>query len=329
MRGGRKKSAGPDRYDFRRPAKLAREHVRTLQMAYESFARAFSTMLTTSLRAVSHVSLASIGQQSYEEYIASLPSTTVLALCTMEPLPGVSILEFSLSTAMACIDHMLGGPGGPQPQRPLTEIENALLRGLLARALAELQYAFDPIVEVTPRLTGIEYSPQFAQAGMPSDMVIVATFDMKVGEEECVATMCMPFNAIFAKLETERVDQTLTDAERQSRVNAQALLTSGIQSAPIDVSVRFQPVRMRPADLIELRPGDVVPLAHPTSVPLAITSAGITFAHAVPGNKGSQLACLVVPSPAPSPGTSAASPSTGSRPAAPFFQPSSRERPGR
>ncbi|MGE5407603.1 MAG: flagellar motor switch protein FliM [Syntrophothermus sp.] len=321
--GGRRKGSGPDRYDFRRPAKLAREHVRTLQIAYEAFARAFSTMLTTSLRVVSHVSLASIGQQSYDEYIASLPSTTVLALCTMEPLAGISILEFSLSTAMACIDHMLGGPGGPQPQRPLTEIENALLRGLLARVLAELRYAFEPIVEVTPQLTGIEYSPQFAQAGVASDMVIVATFDMKVGEEECVATMCMPFNAIFAKLESERAEQALSESERQSRAAARAMLAAGLQSAPIDVSVRFQPVRMRPADLVGLRPGDVVPLAHPTSAPLAVTSAGITFAHAVPGNRGSQLACLIVPSPAALPSapqsTSTASP----------FQPSSRERPGR
>ncbi len=298
IRGARRaKGAGPDRYDFRRPAKLAREHVRTLQIAYEAFARQFSTMLTTTLRTVSHVSLASIGQQSYDEYITSLSSTTVLAMCTMEPLPGISILEFSLSTAMVCIDHMLGGSGGPQPQRPLTEIEAPLLRGLIVRALNELRYALEPIVEVTPQLVAIEYNPQFAQAGVPSDMVIVATFDMRVSEEECVATICIPFNAIFAKLSSERGDLALSETERHSRELSHQLLVAGLESAPIDVSVRFRPVKMRPADLVGLQPGDVVPLAHPTSMPLAVTTAGITFAHAVPGNKGQRLACLIVASP--------------------------------
>jgi flagellar motor switch protein FliM len=298
MRAGRRgKGAGPDKYDFRRPAKLAREHVRTLQIAYEAFARQFSTMLTTSLRAVSHVSLISIGQQSYEEYITSLPSTTVLAMYTLEPLPGISILEFSLSTAMVCIDHMLGGSGGPQPQRPLTEIESPLLKGLITRALGELRYALEPITAVTPKLVEIEYNPQFAQVGAPSEMVIVATFDMEVGAENCVATMCIPFNSIYPKLETDRGDLALSDAERQSRAHARSLLVLGVQSAPIDISVRFQPVRMQPVDIVELRPGDVVPLPHPTSLPLAVTAAGITFAHAVPGNQGTRLACLIVPSP--------------------------------
>jgi flagellar motor switch protein FliM len=313
----RSRSTGPERYDFRRPAKLAREHVRTLQIAYETFARQFSTLLTTSLRVVSHFSLASIGQQSYEEYISSLSSTTVLAMCAMEPLPGITILEFSLSTAMVCIDHMLGGTGGPQPQRPLTEIEAPLLRSLITRALHELQEAFDPIVAVTAQLVGIEYNPQFAQIGVPSDMVVVAAFDMKVVDEECVATLCIPFNSISPKLQNDRTDLTVSEGERQFREISRSHLLAGISTAPIDVAVQFQPVRMHPADLIGLQLGDVVPLAHPTGKPLTVTAAGRTFAHAMPGNKGVRLACLIVPSP---PGHELGDP-TVATPAAPLSLP--------
>ncbi|MBN1171047.1 MAG: flagellar motor switch protein FliM, partial [Micromonosporaceae bacterium] len=297
-RGQRKaKPVGPEPYDFRRPAKLAREHVRTLQIAYETFARQFSTLLTTSLRAVSHVSLISIGQQSYDEYIMSLPGTTVLAMCTIDPLPGITILEFSLSIGMVCIDHLLGGTGGPQPQRPLTDIEAPLLRGLITRILGELRYAIEPIVAVTPQLVDIEYNPQFAQVGTPSDMVLVAAFDMKVGEEECVATVCMPFNAIFPRLQSDRGDLVLSEGERQSRELAREHVVLGIEGTAVEVSVCFQPVRMHPSDLVSLKPGDVIPLAHPTSMPLAVTASGMSFAHAMPGNKGARLACLIVPSP--------------------------------
>ncbi|MBT8225273.1 MAG: flagellar motor switch protein FliM [Dactylosporangium sp.] len=325
----RSKQAGPESYDFRRPAKLARDHVRTLQIAYETFARQFSTLLTTGLRAVSHVSLASIGQQSCEEYILSLPTSTVLAMCTIEPLPGITVLEFSLGIAMVSIDHLLGGTGGDQPQRPLTEIETPLLRGLITRVLGELRYALDPIVAVNPQLIGIEYNPQFAQIGVPSDIVVVASFDMKVGLEECVATVCMPFNSIFPTLQEEQGDLVLSDAERDSRELVRRNITAGVEQAPIDVSVSFQPVLMHPADLVDLEPGDVVPLAHPTSVPLAVTAAGMTFAHAMPGSRGTRLACLVVPSPsdhapgkpfaaasgpAPAAPTSPVSPAKGSHP---------------
>jgi flagellar motor switch protein FliM len=40
-----------------------------------------------------------------------------------------------------------------------------------------------------------------------------------------------------------------------------------------------------------------VPLEHPVTNPLAVTSAGVTFAHAVAGSSGQRLACLVVPPP--------------------------------
>ncbi len=294
----RTKSSGPEPYDFRRPTKLSREHVRTLQIAYETFARQFTTLLTTSLRAVSQVTLLSIEQFTYDEYISSLSSPTIVAMITLEPLPGTAILEFSLSTAMASIDHMLGGSGGPQPARPLTDIEIPLLQSLIGRILGELRYAFETIVAVRPKLTGIEYNPQFVQAGVASDPVIVASFEMRVGAEECVATICLPFSMIVPKLQDDRSGVQLNAAQRAARDVAHRNLVASLETVPLAVSVRFQQVRMRPGDLINLSPGDVVPLAHPVTQPLAVTSAGITFAQAVPGSQGTRLACLVV-APAP------------------------------
>jgi flagellar motor switch protein FliM len=291
------KSAGPEPYDFRRPTKLSREHIRTLQIAYETFARQYTTILTTTLRAVSQVNLLSIEQLTYDEYISGLGNTTIVAMFTIEPLQGTAILEYSLSTAMACIDHMLGGPGGPQPERPLTDIETPLLHGLIDRTLGELRYAFETIVSVRPQLTTIEYNPQFAQALAPSDAVIVASFEMKVGTEECVASLCLPFGSIFPKLQGDQGAAVLSEAQRLAREIAYRNVVLGLEGAPIEVRVRFQSVRMNPADLVGLRPGDVVPLEHPTSEPLAVTTADITFAHAVPGARGTRLACLVVQSP--------------------------------
>jgi flagellar motor switch protein FliM len=288
--------AGPSPYDFRRPSKLSREHVRSLQIAFETYARGCATLLTTRLRADSKVTLAAIEQQNYEEYVTSLANPTVISQVTLDPLPGTVLLEMSSRVTMASIDHLLGGPGGAQPERPLTEVEIPLLRGLLERMLGELRYGFEKLVHIQPKLGPLEYNAQFLRAHQPGDAIIVASFDMKIGSEECVSTICLPFNTILPVL--EKLDKVeMTAAERRTKESAFQSMSAGLSAAPIDVSVRFQPIRMRTDDIVGLTPGDVVPLAHSTSLPLEIAVNGNVFAHAVPGNQGARLACLVVPAP--------------------------------
>jgi flagellar motor switch protein FliM len=292
----RRGNAGPTAYDFRRPIKLSREHIRTLQISFETYARSCGTLFTTRLRVVSSVSLVSIEQLNYDEYVASLGNPTVIAVVSIDPLPGTVLMEISSSAVMTAIDHMLGGPGGAQPERPLTEVEMPLLRGLLERMLGELRYGFEQLVDISPKLKEIEYNAQFLRAHQPGDAVVIASFEMKIGTEECVASICLPFATILPVLEkTETIE--LTAHERMVRDSSLRSLTAGLSAAPIDVAVRFQPIRMRTDDIVDLRPGDVVPLVHPTSVPLEVTVNETVFAHAVPGNQGARLACLVVPSP--------------------------------
>ncbi|HEY8532309.1 MAG TPA: FliM/FliN family flagellar motor switch protein [Micromonospora sp.] len=295
--GRRAGGGGPHPYDFRRPIKLSREHVRTLQIAFETYARSGSTLLTSRLRTVSHLNLIAIEQLTYEEYISALNNPTVLASVTLEPLAGTTLFELSLTTAMAAIDHMLGGPGGPQPERPLTDIELPLLRGLLERLLDELRYAFEQLVDVQPKLGVIEYNPQFVRSHSPGDAVVVASFELKIGQEECVSTICIPFSSILPVLKAEGAATQLSADELAARQAARRKITAGLYSAPLDVAVRFEPIRMRTEDIVHLRPGDVVPLGHPVNRPLAVTVNDTVFAWAVPGNQGRRLACLIVPSP--------------------------------
>jgi flagellar motor switch protein FliM len=229
--------------------------------------------------------------------MATLAERTILAPVTLEPLPGMILMDLSLGVAMACIDHLLGGPGGAQPQRPPTELELPLLRGLMDRMLAELKYSFEAIIPLNPSLGTLDYNPQFVRAYAPSDAVVVASFETRVGSEECIATICMPFNMILPVLQSPGEAVQLSAAEKEARRRAHLNLVGGLESIPLNVAVRFKPQRMRTEEVIDLQPGDIVPLNHPTTQPLTITVSGNTFAFAVPGNQGSRLACLVVPGP--------------------------------
>lgn len=296
--GRRSRGSGPQPYDFRRPTKLSREHVRALQIVFETFARQTTTLFTTSLRAVAQVQLSSIEQLTYDEYVGTLSNPTLMAVISVEPLNGPGVLEIPLGTAMIAVDHMLGGPGAvEQPQRPLSDIETGLVRALLERMLGELRYAFEAVVRLDPRLEGIEYNPQFAQVASASDMVLVATFETRIGASESVATICLPFNPLFSHLEAATGQVITSERERRNREKAAQAVSQRLEDVHVDVAVRFSPVQVRPEELLGLAVGDVLPLAHPTTAPLVVTAADVTFAHAVPGSQGKRLACLVVDPP--------------------------------
>lgn len=296
----RSAAQGPALYDFRRPTKLSREHVRSLQIVFETFARQWSTVLTSSLRAVAQVNVVSIEQLTYDEYVATLSSPTVVNVLSVEPLAGNGILEFSLTSAMLSVDHMLGGPGSPtQPERPLSDIESGLLRTLVDRVLGELRYAFDGIARIEPRVASVEHNPQFAQAAAASDVMVVASFDLRIGAHESVATLCLPFASVFPLLEAALGHGVTSDRELAARQAARTALESGLHAVPVEVSVRFDQVRVTPRALSGLRPGDVLPLKHHVTAPLTVTAADVTFAHAVAGAQGRRLACLVVDDPTP------------------------------
>lgn len=289
------RSASP--YDFLRPIKLPREHLRTIQISYETFAHRMATLLTSSLRVVCRANLASIEQLSYEEHVFALANPTVLVPLSLDPLPGNALFELSLPTALSFIDHLLGGSGGPQPQRLLSDIETPLLRDLLDEILGELRSSLEPALVLTPKLGTLEYNPQLVQTSAGSDAVVVSYFELSIDDEQTAISLCVPLQSILPSLDRHRDQMTFSARERATRDAARETVSERLRDVPIGVSVRFRPVRLQPAQLLDLRPGDVVPLAHMTNNPLEITAAGQVFGHAVASRRGGQLACLVVDGP--------------------------------
>lgn len=285
----------PSLYDFRRPIQLSREHARVLQLAFDGYARAAQTVFTTGLRTVCQVTLASIEQRSYAEYVDSLDGSTYMTIFTADQLGGAGVLELPLPATMACVDHLLGGPGGPnQPMRPLTEIESNVIKGFIDRLLGEIRTALLSVVRVDPVVSGIEYSPLFAQVAGPADVMVVVTWDVHIGLLTHRMTLCLPFADLLPHLVGAVARAAVSDREHVQRELAAEQLTAQFQHVPVEVTVRLRHTKLSPADLSGLRVGDIVRLSHPAAAPLDVTVADKTFAHATAGTHGQHLAALVV-----------------------------------
>lgn len=293
-----RRSVVPVPYDFRRPIQLSREHSRMLQVALDSFCRQATTVLTSSLRTVCTVNLTSIEQSTYSEYVDSLDTTTYLTMFSAEPLLSKCMLQIPVGAVMNFVDYMLGGPGrNEQPERPLTDIETGVIGGLVDRLLRELRYSFASIVNFDPVVTGVEYSPQFAQVAGASDVMVAMRMELKVNDQLFALSMCMPFSGLLPHMVRAAAPAPVSDRERAQRERAATQLQDSFQRVPVDVAVRLRPTTLGPADLAALQPGDAIRLNHPASAPLEVVVDGINFAHATAGTSGFRLAALIVGTP--------------------------------
>jgi flagellar motor switch protein FliM len=287
----------PKTYDFRRPTKLSREHVRVLQIAQEAFARQATTILTTFLRAGARLELVAIEQSSYDDYVLTLPNPVYISTFSLEPMAGKGMVAYPLDIAMAIVDHMLGGSGtADQPSRPMTAMETTITNHLLDRLLDEFAVSFATITDIQPALLGHEYNPQLAQAAAGSDTVMVASFTMSVGSREGQATLVLPFSS-FAQALNNAASPQLSDTALAKRKRATEALTARLNLVPVDVSVRFAPLTVSSADLLSLAVGDVLLLRHPPDAPLEVTTNDVTFAYAIASNHRRRLAAAIVPTP--------------------------------
>lgn len=175
-------------------------------MLHESFSRLLNTYLSTHLRTLVNVEVASVEQLTYQEFVQSLANPSVISIIAVPPLKGNIILEVNTEIAFAFIDRVFGGEGRTGiKSRVLTEIEEVVMRRFIDTAMRHLKEAWSNVVAFNPTLEATESNPQFTQIVPPSDMVVIITIQMKVGEVEGMMNICIPYlvlEPVMSKLTT-------------------------------------------------------------------------------------------------------------------------------
>jgi flagellar motor switch protein FliM len=218
-----------------------------------------------------------------------------MVILSLNPLPGAALMQLPLPITFAAVDRLLGGTGkGANPKRPLTEIEQNLMRSVVDRALRELEYAYETLVRVEAEIVQQEFNPQFAQIAAPSDMVLVVSFEVRIGEKHEDATICVPFTTLAPVLETLASQTLFQDQRGEDPVQWQQKLETSLYNVPVEVCARFDSVGLTSAEVVALQVGDVVPLGHSVDKPVSLTVDGVRCYDAVTGRRGKRLACLVV-----------------------------------
>ena len=193
-------------YDFKRPDKFSKDQIRTLYMLHESFARMLNTYMSSHLRTLVNVDVASVEQLTYQEFVQSLANPSVITILGVPPLKGNIIFEISTEIAFAYLDRVFGGDGTTTMKpRVLTEIEDAVMRRFVNSAMERFKESWSNVTPMNPILEATESNPQFTQIVPPNDMVVIVTMQAKLGEVEGMINICIPYlvlEPIMSKLTT-------------------------------------------------------------------------------------------------------------------------------
>ncbi len=193
-------------YDFKRPDKFSKDQIRTLYMLHESFARLLNTYMSSHLRTLVNVDVASVEQLTYQEFVQSLANPSVITILGVPPLKGNIIFEISTEIAFAYLDRVFGGDGSTNIKtRVLTEIEDAVMRRFVNSAMERFKESWSNVTPMNPILEATESNPQFTQIVPPNDMVVIITMNTKLGEVEGFMNICIPYlvlEPIMSKLTT-------------------------------------------------------------------------------------------------------------------------------
>ena len=185
-------------YDFKRPERVSKEQMRSLESLHEGFSRNFGASLSGYLRTIVETYIVSIEQMTYSEFLQLLPNPTCMNMLTCAPLEGSMILEINPLIIYPIIDRLLGGGSDAAfiPDRGLTAIESILANRIISRALDSLHDAWRPVREINFAISHTESNPAMVQIVPPNEVVVVVGFEIGTGGRSGMMSLCIPFNVI-------------------------------------------------------------------------------------------------------------------------------------
>lgn len=271
-------------YDFSRPTKFSKEHLRTLEIIFEHYSRLISTNLPVYLRKNVQVSVASSETVTFSEFSNALSNPSVLGIVNFAPLNGNIIIEIATNLCYTMLDRMLGGSGQPlEKSRDFSDIELTILQKLLVMFTQLMREPWKNVVEISPVLSRLETNPQFAQVIAPSDMIAIVSLNMKIGDVEGMVNICLPFftlEDVMDKLNTKYWFSTMQENHDE---HYEEYIESMIRRVDIPIKAVLGRSTISVNDFLNLQVGDCIRLDSRVDTDMNVYVGNIKKFTALPG----------------------------------------------
>ena len=271
-------------YDFKRPAKFSKEHLRTLEIIFEHYGRLVSTNLPVYLRKSCQVSVVNSEALTFSEFTNSLANPVVLGIVSFQPLNGNIMVELGSNLGFAMVDRLLGGQGDSlDKSRDFSEIEMSLVEKMMAVCISLLREPWKNVLDLNPVLERVETNPQFAQIIAPTEMIAIVTLNIRIGEVEGLMNVCLPYftlESIMDKLNTKFWFSTMQDSSDEDYTEH---MQDMIQHVSVPIIAKLGDSSISVLDFVNLQIGDVIRLSSKVDEEMDIFVGNIRKFKALPG----------------------------------------------
>src|ERR1700682_3969796 len=228
-------------YDFRRPDRFSKEHIRAIQTIHETFARVTASSLSSYLRSPTTVSLSSIEQVVYDEYVHQLSNPTLVNLVELQPLAGRIVVEMNMNIGLAMLDRITGGAGQVNLRRyELTDIEVALVQSLGATVSAGLRDGWTAVADLQPVLVETVLNADLVQAALPGDIAALLLFEIHTLGLSGTISICVPHPVIEPLMDRLNTQAWFSSSSRKSGSEDDRLqIADGIRGAGLPIAVEL------------------------------------------------------------------------------------------
>lgn len=245
-------------YDFKRAMRYSKEQLRSIMRIHESFTRLMTTQLSARLRTYVQIEIDLVDQVPYHEFIASIPSKTIVNVFDVKPMDAKMALEINPNVAFAVLERLLGGQGGASTRNgDLTEIEMVLLQKIINRAAEMYQEAWKNIETIKVESEAIETNPQFIQIASQNDTVIVIALRTTIGDVTDRVTICLPHLIVEPVLPKLTTHQWLSSMTRTT-VPEQDKIKEKLDNVGVPVIAELGRATLSVSDIVNLQVGDVI-----------------------------------------------------------------------
>ncbi len=280
-------------YDFRRPEKFSKDQIRTFHMIFTTFVRLASTSLAGFLRSRLQMSLISIDQLTYDEFVRSVPNPTFVCVFSIHPLEGQCILQIGLDVVFPMIDKLMGGIGDEFPNpRSITEIEGRIILEIVERIMGAMKESWMNIYNIDLRVETLESNLEFVRVVSGNDMVILFSFEVEVGNKSGMMTICIPY--IVIEPIAQKLSASLWFASKKSYDPVvQENLHKRLEKVSLPLIVQLGKTRLSMREILNLEVGDVIALDKKMSDPLDVFIGKNLKMRGVSGRRGKRLALRI------------------------------------
>lgn len=277
-------------YDFRSPQKFSKDHIRTLELIHDNYARIISNYLTAQVRSNVKVKVESVQQITYEEFIHSVPNPTILTIFKMPPLSGTVLFEINPQFVFEIIDLLLGGSGtGKYKAREFTDIDKNIIKVVNEGLISNLKLAWEDVMEVETEVEGIETNPALNQTLAPNDPIALISFSVELGKSTTFINICIPYLSIEKVLDKLVVQYWFQDGDEEVLAESREKLRERLNIVGIHLTAVLGTVEVTVNEFLNLNIGDVLTLKEKTTDPVKLMLEDKIYYYGKPGIIGKNM----------------------------------------